>query len=86
MGNKIIYFSEDIQDSINNKCLLWIKLNGVPIGKHWFQVTAISFETREIILEIKHVQRYQPPNKTLIGNDDPNFPNLSFEEVIFLEL
>lgn len=75
--------SNDPQTIDSDDCLLWVQLKNVTVGKHWFQMSAIRFEPREIILEVQHVQPFRSPDKSF-NTSDPNFPVFDINEVFII--
>ncbi|XP_058807714.1 uncharacterized protein LOC131673616 [Phymastichus coffea] len=84
-NKKWIGISRDLQNSESNDCLIWTYVNNVPIGKHWFQLSAIRFESREILLEIQHIQPYRLPDKSILCSDDPDFPKFDINQIFTYE-
>lgn len=71
---------DDPENAGLGKIILWVQLDNIPIGSHWFQMTDVKIESKEIALEVKHIQPFRSPNYSLTS--DPDFPSLDIKEVV----
>ncbi|KAL7307342.1 hypothetical protein TKK_0000531 [Trichogramma kaykai] len=69
-------------DSNTDDCLLWVELPSIPLGKHWFQIKGVTFESKEILLELTHVQPFINPDRSFNTTSDPDFPTFDIKEIL----
>ncbi|XP_014213624.1 uncharacterized protein LOC106643138 isoform X2 [Copidosoma floridanum] len=71
---------EDPQNISSQSCLLWTHLKEVPVGKHWFHLSGITIETKEILVEVKHVEPFRIPDRSF-NISDTDFPSFDPKEI-----
>lgn len=59
---------------------LWVNLEQVPVGRHWFQISSIKFKDDEVLLKLKHLKLIQiNVNKSF---QEPDFSVINLNEIM----
>ena len=75
---RILYLIGNTETEDQNGYCLWVKLEELPFGKHWFQVRSVKFKENEIYLQLKYLRPYQAEEKKL---DVEEFMTVNLKEV-----
>lgn len=58
---------------------LWVELNQVPFGKHWFQIRSLKIKDNTVQLQLKYIRPFQAQQREYIN--DENHPSFDLNKV-----
>uniref|UniRef100_A0A0C9R4P5 GSTU24_2 protein n=1 Tax=Fopius arisanus TaxID=64838 RepID=A0A0C9R4P5_9HYME len=60
---------------------LWVELDQVPLGKHWFQIRSLKMNQNSIQLQLKYLRPYKDKEQALFFNDSKDLAAFDIKQV-----
>lgn len=70
-----------MEDDIVVNYNLWVEIDKVPFGKHWFQIRSLKMNQNTIQLQLKYLRAYEGRERESFFNESTEFPPFDVKQV-----
>ncbi|XP_015122795.1 uncharacterized protein LOC107045152 [Diachasma alloeum] len=61
---------------------LWVELDKVPLGKHWFQIRSLKVNQNTIQLQLRYLRPYEGRGRDSFFNESAEFPSFNIKQIL----
>ncbi|XP_043283203.1 uncharacterized protein [Venturia canescens] len=82
--NKWLGITCDVKDSVIQNYNLWVELEGIPLGRHWFQLKSIKIKDHSIQPQLRYLRVANPSNERRSLTID-DYPEIDYRALLSYE-
>ncbi|XP_063995587.1 uncharacterized protein LOC135172953 isoform X2 [Diachasmimorpha longicaudata] len=71
----------NMTDNIVVNYNLWVELDQVPLGKHWFQIRSLKMNQNTIQLQLRYLRPYEGKERDSFFNESVQYPPFNIKEI-----